>query len=323
VMSGNMPPWHADPEYGQFTNSLALPSEAKRRLIAWLDAGAPRDSAPDPLQAVLPPKPDDLVAELGQPDAVLKLPVQSIRATGTEPYRTFPVPAPNTTNVWLRAAAITPSNASVVHHYSVYQALPKELVGEINLGFAFYVPGRRARAYPANTGTYLPALSPLLFELHYTANGTATLDQPTLHLWYHRERPAKRLTTFTVVNSQFEIPPGEPEHIVSAHHRFDNEVTLHSLACHMHLRGRSMIIEAIDPQGRRETLLSVPHYRFDWQTRYELAAPKTLPAGTLVGVHGTFDNSAQNPSNPDPTATVRWGQQSWDEMFIAVLEISE
>jgi hypothetical protein len=248
VMSGNMPPWHADPEYGRFRNSLALPADAKRKLIAWLDAGAQRDSAPDPLQEVLPDKhTDDLVSQLGEPDAIVQLPVQSIRATGTEPYRTFPVPAPNATNVWLRAASVTPSNPSVVHHYAVYQPLPKDLVGEINLGFTFYVPGRPARAYPANTGTYLPASSALLFELHYTPSGAAALDQPRLSLWFHHQRPLKRLTTFTVVNSQFEIPPGEPEHTVTAQHRFDHEVTLHSLACHMHFRGRSMTIATIDP----------------------------------------------------------------------------
>lgn len=324
VMSGNMPPWHADPEHGQFKNSLALPSGAKRKLISWLDAGAQRDSAPDPLQNVLTDKPaGDLTSELGEPDAMVKLPVQSIRAMGVEPYRTFPVPAPTATNVWLRAASVIPGNASVVHHYAVYQPLPKELVGEINLGFTFYVPGRPARAYPANTGTYLPASSPLLFELHYTPSGTATLDQPTLNLWFHRERPAKRLTTFTIVNSHFEIPPGEPEHLVSARQQFDHDVTLHSLGCHMHFRGRSMVIETVDSHGLREILLSVPHYRFFWQTPFELAAPKLLPAGTIVEVRGIFDNSPQNLANPDPAATVRWGQQSWEEMFMGVLEISE
>jgi hypothetical protein len=148
-------------------------------------------------------------------------------------------------------------------------------------------------------------------------------DEPRLKLWFHKEPPAKRFITFTIVNSQFEVPPGEPEHPVTAQHRFDRAVTLHSLACHMHFRGRSMIFETIDPHGLRETLLSVPHYNFYWQTRYELARPKTLPAGTIVEVRGTFDNSPQNLDNPDPSAKVTWGQQSWEEMFMGVLGISE
>lgn len=323
VLSGNMPPWHADPEHGQFTNSLALPSEVKRKLVAWLDAGAPLDAA-DPLRE-LPPNPPahGLSLELGAPDAIVTLSVQSVRATGAEPYRTFPVPAPNTSNVWLRAASLVPSNPAVVHHYTVYQPLHRDQVGEINLGFTFYVPGRAAQAYPDGTGMYLPALSTLLFELHYTPNGTTATDQPTLNLWFHQKPPARRLITFTVANSRFEIPPGEPEHLVSARQTFDREVMLHSLACHMHFRGRSMIIDMIEPEGLRETLLSVPRYDFFWQTRYQLATPKTLPAGTTVEVRGTFDNSVQNLANPDPAATVRWGQQSWEEMFMAVLEIAE
>jgi hypothetical protein len=324
VMSGNMPPWHADPEYGRFTNSLALPSAAKRKLIAWLDSGAKGDAVPDPLAK---PPPDtsgsDLRLELGAPDAVITLPVQSIRATGAEPYRTLQVPAPNTSNAWLRAASLTPGNPAVVHHYAVYQPLPSDLVGEINLGFAFYVPGRSARAYPEGAGMYLGQRSTLLFELHYTPNGRPALDEPSLSLWFHRERPPKRFLTFTVVNSEFAIPPGESEHRVTAQHIFDHTVTLHSLACHMHLRGRSMAIDVIDPQGLRERLLSVPKYSFQWQTRYELAQPEILPSGTVVQVTGTFDNSPQNLANPDPAVTVRWGQQSWEEMFMAVLEISE
>ena len=110
---------------------------------------------------------------------------------------------------------------------------------------------------------------------------------------------------------------------MSARHQFDHDVTLHSVACHMHFRGRSMSIDSINPQGVRETLLSVPRYSFYWQRPYELITPKMLPAGTIIEVRGTFDNSPENLANPNPAVTVRWGQQSWDEMFIGVLEISE
>jgi hypothetical protein len=324
VLSGHMPPWQADAEYGQFTNSLELPSQARRELIAWLDAGAPRDDGPDPLALSPPSAPAvDLVDELGPPDAVITMPAQPVRATGAEPYRTFQVRAPNLSNVWLRAVALVPGDPAVVHHYALFQPLPSELVGEINLGFAFYVPGRAAQPFPPGTGMFLGASSSLLLELHYSPNGSPAVDTPKVHLWYHRERPSKRFFTFTIVNTQFEIPPGAEEYAVSAQHRFDEPVTVHSLAPHMHMRGRSMRFEAVYPDGAREVLLSVPQYHFHWQLRYELAQPKALPAGTIVEVHGTFDNSPRNLSNPDPSATVRWGQQSWEEMFMGILELSQ
>jgi mono/diheme cytochrome c family protein len=324
VMSGNMPPWDANPEYGQFADSLALPSNDKRMLIAWIEAGSPRGEGPDPLEQPLDTTPFfSLPAALGEPDAILTLPVQTIKATGTEPYRTLEVRSPNTSNVWLRAAAVIPGNREVVHHFIVYQPLPSELVGEINLGFSMYVPGREPIIFPEGTGMYLGRSTSLLFELHYTPNGRPATDEPKLYLWYHRDRPLKSFRTFTVVDSTFQIPPGERAHRVSAAHRFEQSVTLHALANHMHVRGRSMTIEAVYPTGTREVLLAVPRYRFNWQLRYELAHPKTLPPGTTIEVRGTFDNSAQNLANPDPSASVVWGQQTWDEMFMGVLEIAE
>src|SRR5262249_31000387 len=163
VISGNMPPWRADPEYGSFSNSFALPPPAKRQLIAWLDAGARGGGGPDPPGegSAIPPD-TGFPPGPGAAEPVLTVAVPKGRATGPEPYRTFQVRSENASNVWLRAVALVPSNPAVVHHYTAYQPLPSDVVGEINLGFGFYVPGRTAQAYPEGTGMYLGQLSPVL-----------------------------------------------------------------------------------------------------------------------------------------------------------------
>jgi hypothetical protein len=328
LLSGKMPPWHADPEYGHFANDLSLPGHLKSALIRWIDAGVPRGEGPDPL-AELPPPPafDRWPEELGEPDALVAIPVQPVKESGSEPYRYIFTQAPNPSNVWLRAAIVRPSNYRAVHHYLVW-------LGQIGNGgtmdvstyqshIAEFVPGNEPFRFPADAGIFLARSNWLTFNLHYTPYGEATNDQPVLALWYHKTPPPKAWKPQGPGNGSFVIPPYAADHPVQAQWTTPSQVTLYRLNPHMHVRGKRVKYEVFYPNGTREVLLSVPDYDFNWQIGYALAVPKVLPAGSRIVASGAFDNSPQNLSNPDPAATVRWGDQSWMEMFVGFMDITQ
>jgi hypothetical protein len=337
VMAARMPPWHADPQYGKFRNNTSLTPEEKVELIDWIRAGMPRGTGVDPLTAV-PPPPTEWPAELGPPDQIVTIPLQQIPAKGTNAYRYIYAAATNSTDKWLKAAVVRPSNRRVVHHYIVWEG--HSTSAQLS-GIAGYAPGRTERPYPEGTGVFLPANSDLTFNLHYTSNGTNEVDQPQLGLWYADTPPAKQLKTISAINYLFtggftSIEAGNANYEIIANGYvlnnqptlsaviFQNPVRLYSFSPHMHFRGLRMRFELTLPGSTtKQILLSVPKYDFDWQTIYTLETPLDLPAQSRIDVIGAFDNSAQNVFNPDPTLAVKWGEQSWDEMFIGYMEYSD
>lgn len=313
ISSKEMPPWHADPEFGRFQNDISLSTEQERTLVQWLLAGAPRGSGPDPLENV-PPPPPRWPVELGEPDLILRPPPQTINAAGVEPYRYIFVPTGLTQDKWLKAAVVKPTNTRVVHHYLVWEG---ESMSQMAAGLAGYVPGMKDSPFPPNTGIQLRAGASLTFNLHYTPSGSTETDQPELALWFHDSAPAKTLYTLPLLRQNFVIPAGARDHqVTQAIIAMPSEVTVYSFSPHMHLRGSRMRFDLVHLDGRRETLLNVPKYDFHWQTRYELAVPKVIPKNVRVEIVGGFDNSDLNHHNPDPNSEVRWGEQSWEEMFI-------
>jgi hypothetical protein len=317
IADGHMPPWHADPEYGKFKNDIALSVAQKAMLVDWLDAGLPRRDEDDPLTNV-PPPPPPWPEELGPPDQVIAAPVQYIPATGVFPYSYAYIRATNTTDRWLRAAVIRPSNTAAVHHYNVWEGRVATA-----LVLAAYTPGRTESAYPDGTGWLLRAGMEMTIEIHYTATGKDETDQPKIALWYADTPPALALKAAAAQNVSIVIPPGNRDYEVSASHTFNSPARLYLLNPHMHLRGSRMRFELTIPGQPKRILASIPHYDFHWQTVYHLDPPLDLPANSRIDVIGAFDNSAQNPHNPDPTATIMWGAQSWDEMFIGYMEYSD
>jgi hypothetical protein len=175
--------------------------------------------------------------------------------------------------------------------------------------------------FPPGTGKFVPKGTRFRFEIHYTTTGKPETDLSRLGLYVARGRAPQPLETRLQWDEDLVIPAGEADLRTSALYGFREAVTLHALIPHMHGRGSWMKYEALYPDGRRETLLSVPHYDFAWQTVYRLAEPKLLPAGTWLLITGGFDNSARNPANLDPKARVRWGEQTWDEMFVAQFDV--
>jgi len=339
VMTGRMPPWHADPIYGKFTNDSSLTLEEAAKLMQWVEEGAPRGTGPDPL-AESPPPPQDFPAgwpvSLGQPDAILRIPLQDIPASGTIPYRYISVFNNAFTNdVWLRAAVARPSNTRVVHHCLVFEGDPNASDGGLAGFYTGYVPGQIPVAFPPGTGKLLKKGQLFTFQMHYTAAGPNQTEQTELGLYVSPVPPNATLQTKSAYSVLFGIPGGAPDYQSTATTAvLSTNITLFEMSPHMHLRGSRFKFEAVYQNGTRETLLSVPAYYFGWQSLYRFTQPKYLPRGTRIMCTANWDNTAQNgalmaaldetgESRYSPTRTVTFGEQSYDEMFIGYLNYAE
>lgn len=321
LVARRMPPWGADPRYGHFKNDRSLSLAQQKTLLRWIDEGAPQDDGPDPLAKPVPEKP---LWPMGQPDYIIKLPVaEKIPATGVLDYRYVEISSPITNDVWLAGAVFRPGNRRVVHHLIVrakYDKTPKAAQEDAFL--TGWAPGIDYWAYPEGTGKFLGAGATLSFELHYTADGKPETDQSELGLYVMKTPPKEALQTQGAYNQDLVVSPHEANAPSFAVCGFDHDTIIYDLAPHMHLRGSWFKYEALYPTGKRETLLSVPRYDFNWQTIYRLAEPKVVPAGTWIFCTGGFDNSARNPSNPNPDKRIVWGDQSFDEMFIGFMDVA-
>jgi hypothetical protein len=183
-----------------------------------------------------------------------------------------------------------------------------------------FAPGSRGDLYPDGLGKLVPKGSEILFQVHYNKTGKVERDRTSIALIFTDEPPPKIVEAYWVSNYYFRIPPGTAAHEVKGCYAFDKDVEILSYFPHMHVRGKDMKIEAIYPGGGTEVLLNVPRWDFNWQTTYWLLAPKRVPAGTRIVVTAHYDNSKRNPFNPDPAATVRWGDPTSDEMMIGGLD---
>ncbi len=324
IMTRLMPPWHADPEVGHFLNDRSLTPEQQRTLVHWIDQGAPNDTSNDPLLSKADQRQNEWF--LGKPDLIIDLPPQKIPAKGVIPYRHLWIDAPIDHDVWVRAVQFKPSNKEVMHHGFAFIQYPERLrhlqpmwdkLRAATTYFAVYAPGYNDTPLPDHVGMRLPAGSRFLFQLHYTVMGKATLDHPQLGIYLRNQPPKYEL--FTGTNDSImdlRIPPYVREYKVEADYKFDDAVQLIGFFPHMHYRGKWIRYELIPPKGPETTLLSVPKYYFNWQTLYLLQDPVPVPPGSVMRIRGAFDNSPYNPANPDPGKEVRWGNQSWNEMFL-------
>lgn len=322
VLERRMPPWHADPRYGHFSNNRRMGQEEIDQVVAWIDAGTPRGDdkdLPEPVQ----------YAEgwqIGQPDLVFELPQDvTVPAQGTVPYLHFKVPTNFKEDVWIQAAEARPGNRAVVHHIIVYYRDPKKREKEQDrLQDHFVVgtaPGDPPFTLPDGVARRIPAGADLVFQMHYTPNGKEQKDRSQVGLVLYKGTmpPKYNSTAKAIINHRFRIPAGEPNHRVESKHTFDRDMVVFSLMPHMHVRGKDFLFRAVYPDGRSETLLSVPSYDFNWQNTYIPASPLQFPKGTTIECVAHYDNSADNPANPDPKKEVRWGDQTWEEMMIGWL----
>jgi hypothetical protein len=317
-----MPPWRADPKYGVFANDARLPDREKKLIYEWIDHGCPEGDPKDL------PKPISFVEgwRIPKPDLILSMPEPfTVPATGEVPYQYFAVDPGFKKDKWVKASEGQPGNRSVVHHMIVFVQPPGSQPLSETGGFggqflAGGVPGLPPMILDEGDARFIPAGSKLVFQMHYTPNGTEQKDQSRVGLVFAEPKSVVReLKSDMALNFKFQIPPGAHHYPVEAEFRFRQDSLLYSLMPHMHLRGKSFRFEAVYPDQKREILLDVPHYSFDWQNQYVLAKPKLMPEGTVLHCVAHFDNSKDNLSNPNPKETVTWGDQTWQEMMVGYI----
>ena len=351
VLTKKMPPWFADPHYGKFENDRSLAKEEIDTLVSWVDTGA-REG--DPKDA---PKPVEWVDgwSIGKPDQVFEMPHDfDVPAAGTVEYQYIVIPSGFTKDMWVQAAEARPGNRKLVHHIIAFVRPPgSKWLSQAKPGVPFVPPakkdderqkrkrdeeGEESAATPELLIGFAPGLVPMtlpptqaklvkagsdfVFQMHYTATGSAGTDRSRIGLIYAKEPPKERVFTSNATNSKFVIPPGDPAFKVVSSITLQQPARLVDLMPHMHYRGKDFEYRAVYPTGETQVLLSVPHYDFNWQLFYYLSDPITLPKGTRIDCTAHFDNSPNNRYNPDPKAEVRWGDQTWEEMMIGWFDVA-
>ena len=338
-----MPPWFADPCCGRFADDPSLTPQQIATLAAWVDAGAPAGNPRD----APPPRRWAAGWIIPQPDDVIRMPKPvAIPAHGDVEYTYEIVPTGFTKNEWVQMSEIRPSSRQNVHHAVVYVRPPgSKWLRHAPIGTPFtastltnaqdrrdaewtdsdillvYAPGSSPDEWPEGMAKFIPAGSDLIFQMHYVTKGHPESDQASIGLVFAKHPPAQRVLTLQLTNDRFIIPPGVPDFRVEVHGTLPNDCTLLSFFPHMHLRGKKFEYRIIHRDGRIETLLRV-HYNFFWQLSYRLAHPRFLKAGTELQAVAWYDNSRDNPHNPDPTVAVRWGDQTYDEMMVGFFDVA-
>jgi hypothetical protein len=185
-----------------------------------------------------------------------------------------------------------------------------------------YSPGGSIRVFPEGMAMRIPKGHSLVFQMHYTTYGKATTDRTRIGLKFAKTPPTTPLSTMALINASLSIPPGAAHHLVENSMTFNRETLLYSLVPHTHVRGSGWHYEVTYPDGRKEVILSVPKYDFNWQHEYVFTQPLRLPAGTKLQAQAWYNNSPSNKSNPDPTKQVTWGDQTWEEMMYTSITFS-
>jgi hypothetical protein len=317
VLKHTMPPWHADPQVGKWRNDRSLSQQDVDTLVAWVDSGAAQGDTKD-----LPP-PAQFVEgwQIGKPDVEIgMLKPFAVQANGVMDYQHFTVPTNFTEDRWVQLAEIRPGNRGVVHHVIAF-VQPRGSQEPVEF-LAGYAPGAVPMELQPGRAKLIKAGSNIVFELHYTPNGAAATDQTKIGLIFAKEPPTERVFTVVLNAYHFAIPPGDPNYATETDLVFGADVKILSLMPHMHFRGKDYDISLIKPDGSSEKLLSVPHYSFAWQTMYYPVQDIPAPKGSKLHCYGHYDNSVNNVYNPNPNEAVRWGEQTFHEMFGEITDVA-
>jgi len=338
-----MPPWFADPAIGHFANDPSLTQQEIDTLVSWANAQAPAGdshAAPRPRQW-----PEGWM--IPQPDVVLRMPKPvALPAHGDIDYTYEIVPTGFTEDKWVQMSEIQPSSRAIVHHAVVYVRPPNSnWLRHAPVGVPFtggdmtdqqdredthftqadillvYAPGSSPDSWTEGMAKFVPAGSDLVFQMHYMAHGHATTDQSSIGIIFASHPPKQRVLTLQLTNDRFVIPPGVDDYRVEVHGSLPNDALLLSFFPHMHLRGKRFEYNILRADKTAKPLLRV-NYNFYWQLSYRLAEPLALPAGTVLQAVAWYDNSKNNPHNPDPDTAVRWGDQTYDEMMVGFFDVA-
>ncbi len=357
VLTKKMPPWFADPHYGKFSNDRSLSQAEIDTLVAWADNGAAAGNskdAPKPIEWFEGWR-------IGKPDVVISMPIAfNVPASGTIDYQYIRIPTGFTEDKYVQLSEARPGNPAVVHHIIAFLREPDNpWMKDMEPGVPFvpraqqrqqqaqpnrnaqrqggegaggggiagdwltgYAPGTLPNIMKPGQVKLIKAGSDIILQMHYTANGKPATDISKIGLTFATAKPRERVLMVAATTANFAIPPGDPNYQVDAKLTLQDDAMLLDLLPHMHFRGKSFEFRVTYPSGEKETLLSVPKYDFNWQLTYELAQPKLLPKGTVIECTAHYDNSANNPFNPDATKEVHFGEQTWEEMMFGFMDVA-
>jgi hypothetical protein len=323
IRTDRMPPWNVDPHVSKFKDDKSLTSAEIKTIVRWVEQGAERGSGPDPLakkRAALSEWP------LGKPDLILELPTYKIPASGVVDYQRPIVVNPLTEGKWVKASTYSVNQRQAVHHFlsGYLKEVPKDGKGnESRWGASMggYAVGAESTLWPKNVGTYLPPGGAIGFQAHYTPFGKEVVDASKIGLYFYKdnEKPDLVMRNSVVVDNSIRIPAGAARHKETAYIDVPKDMLLYSAFPHAHYRGYASDLWVQYPDGSKKQLLAMPRYDFNWQREYTFAEPLKIPAGSKLIAQYWYDNSKQNPANPDASKTVVWGDQSWEEMFYTAI----
>ncbi|NND69329.1 MAG: redoxin family protein, partial [Halioglobus sp.] len=321
LRTDRMPPWNADPNVGTFLRDYSLGADEIKTLVHWIEAGAPRGDGPDPLAVSREPPAD---WPLGEPDMIIDIPAYDVPATGVVDYQRPVVANPLTEPKWLRASTVKVGSREAVHHVLTGMLEEMPASGRSNesrwgASLGGYAVGAESFISRKDTGTYLPTGGAIGLQMHYTPFGKPVRDATQIGLYFYDDPPKLMTRSSVIADSSIRIPANTGKHEEIAYLQFPKDAELFYAFPHAHYRGQSSSLTIRYPDGAEELLLSLPRYNFNWQRSYEFKEPVDVPAGSKLIARYTYDNTAQNPANPDPQREITWGDQSFEEMLFTAI----
>lgn len=342
VAAKKMPPWFAEPGHQKYSNDRSLTTEEIATITAWADSGAP---AGDPKKKLASQVFTD-GWNIPTPDVVLGMKEAfPVPANSKVDYQYIVIPTGFTEDKWVNMVEARPSDRSVVHHAVVFIRDPNskwlrdlkpytpasssrqgrerriDVGGGGNEILHTYTPGNLPDRWKPNQAKLIPAGADLVLQMHYTSTKKDTADMTKIGLVFAKQEPTERIMTVVGGPEGFKIPPGAENYSDTGTVGIPNDATLLNFFPHMHLRGKAFEYKLVDGE-KKQTLLNVPRYDFNWQLTYHLAEPIKLTRGMKMELTATWDNSPNNKWNPDPKAEVIWGEQSWEEMGYGFFDLA-
>jgi mono/diheme cytochrome c family protein len=341
-----MPPWHAAHGFGEFADERRLTDEQIKTIGDWAAAGMTEG---DPKK--LPPLPKFPEGwHLGTPDLVLRMPAGfAVAASGPDVYRNFVIPSRLTEDKWVRAIEFRPSARKAVHHvllaYDATGAAARQdgrdgkpgfggmgSVGVAGIAGATgplggWAVGATPQFLPDGVALSLPKGSDVILQMHFHPSGKPETEQSTIGIYFADRAPERRLWSVQVpalfgFGAGIDIPPGSPDYTIADAFTLPVDVRVFSINAHAHYIAKEMKATATRPDGSSEPLLWIPDWDFAWQDRYTYKTPVLLPKGTRIDARIVYDNTDDNPHNPQsPPVRVQWGEQSFDEMGSVILAV--
>jgi len=341
-----MPPWHAAHGFGDFADERRLTDAEIATIGKWVQAGMPEGDRK--AMPALPKFPDGW--QLGTPDLVLKMPAGfEVPASGPDVYRNFVIPVRLPDDKWVRAIEFRPGARKAVHHvlfaYDATGNAAKQEgrdgkpgfggMGSVGVGgnsggtgpLGGWAVGTTPQFLPPGVALALPRGADVILQMHFHPTGKPETEQSTVGIYFASEAPERRLWSVQVpalfgFGAGIDIPAGQREFAIQDSLTLPVDVRAFSIAAHAHYIAKEMKATATLPDGTTQPLLWIPDWDFAWQDRYTYKTPVLLPKGTRIDARLVYDNSDENPHNPQtPARRVQWGEQSFDEMGSVVLAV--